>query len=239
MICIAKKQLRAGVTAGLFVFVGLVATGCPSFTFEQISLAEGSVTADRFTVEALVSVLEEDPAVDDEENLSGGRGILGIWLPPGWSADEARVMDPQESGFTALQPISDADGHFPPTFPHAPGNWFAFVSACDNIAEGEFEYLVQVDVSGDGSSSEVTMGIAAALFDDTGSRGPVPTEVSVDLHDGTVTIAKTPASPASANLDECEPIPYGDTPTNDECSCSAPGSPRQEIELLELLFLVF
>ena len=59
--------------------------GCPSFQLTQVEIAPGSIDGQRFTLNATVSVTEEDPPVDDDGNLGGGRGVLGVWLPPDWT----------------------------------------------------------------------------------------------------------------------------------------------------------
>lgn len=238
LISNGKMRTRVALAASIIV-VGIAATGCPSFSVEQIDLLDGSVSTEGFTLTATIVVTEEDPAVDDQGDLSGGRGILGVWLPPGWTADEARVRGPLDSDFSTLAPVADGEGHFPPTFPFTPGSWFAFASGCQNLAEGEFEYEVQLDVSGDGSSSEVIVGISSALFDDAGSQGPVPWEITVDLAGATLSVLDKPAAPASAGLDECASIPYEDAPADDGCSCDSVGTSGRSVSLLGIVTMLF
>jgi hypothetical protein len=215
-------------------------TGCPSLTVTELDLAPGSINADQFTIQARVEVKEEDPAVDDDGNLSGGRGIVGVWLPPGWQATAARISGPQDTAFAEMAPVEDADGHFPPTFPHVPGSWFAFVSECDNIEAGVFLYDVEIDIQGDGSATAVTLGVASALFNDEGSNGPVPRELHVDLAAESATLSELPAAPASAGLAQCESIAYEEPADDSGCSCvhpgaSPPGPSAARWSLLQLL----
>jgi len=107
----------------LTVLAGAFLSGCPGLEVEDISLVPGSVDGQSFTLQGRVIVIEEDPAVDDNGDLGGGRGILGVWLPPGWEATGARVQKPDSSEFIDLTAVDDGDGHFAPTFPGwmAPG----------------------------------------------------------------------------------------------------------------------
>jgi len=223
----------------ILVAAGLLTAGCPSFEVDEIQLVEDSVTSEGFTVAAIVTVTEEDPDVSEEGDLSGGRGILGVWLPPGWAVDEARVKGPDDDTPAALQPLDNADGHFPPTFPFTPGAWFAFASDCQNIPEGVFEYDIEVDVSGDGSADQVVMGLSTARFDDGGSQGPVPTEVMVDLTAGTVSVREAPAAAAPSGLEECPSIPYQDAASGEGCTCAAAGSGSTGGPLLKILLATF
>jgi hypothetical protein len=217
----ARKTIWLALGASTLAVAFL--TGCPSLRVAQVDLVPESLTAQTFTLSAQVQVTEEDPAVDDEGNLGGGRGVLGVWLPPGWQVTGARLIGPEDTSHIELTAIEDAAGHFPPPFPFVPGSWFAFVSACNNIDEGIFDYAAEIDVEGDGSSTAVTLGISTALFNDEGSNGPVPTEVAVDLEAGTAEVRQPPAAPAPAGLVQCESIPYEDTSAESGCACSHPG----------------
>jgi len=203
--------------------------GCPSLTIDQVDLDAETVTSESFTLVATVEVVEEDPPVDDDGNLGGGRGLLGVWLPPGWEATGARLMGLEDADFAALSPIEDAAGHFPPPFPYVDGAWFAFASDCENVPEGTFQYEIELDVQGDGTQSEVVFGISAALFNDEGSNGPVPAEVRVDLDAATAEVRESPAAPASAGLAECESIPYEEPADDGGCNCSSPGALRAPV----------
>jgi hypothetical protein len=211
--------------------------GCPSLTVEQIELESDSVTSESFTLSATVRVVEEDPAVDDDGNLGGGRGVLGVWLPPSWEVTGARAMGPQDTELVDLTPLDDDDGHFPPPFPYVEGEWFAFVSECENLEAGTFDYEIEIDVLGDGSQTEVTLGVSTALFDEQGSNGAPPDEVRVDLEAATAEVRPAPQAPAPAGLATCESIPYADVGGDDGCSCSSAGVSRAQTRpsLLELI----
>jgi len=219
---------RNWIAMGISTLVVAFLAGCPSLTVGQIGLAPESVTSQSFTLTARVRVVEEDPAVDDDGNLGGGRGVLGVWLPPGWEATAARSMGPDDTELVAMTPLADAGGHFPPPFPHVDGQWFAFVSECANIAAGTFDYGIEIDIAGDGSQTSVTFGVSTALFADEGSNGAAPTEVTVDLDAATVQVREPPAGPASAGLAACASIPYEDPAEEDGCSCSSPGALRAQ-----------
>jgi hypothetical protein len=218
---LAQKTVWLALGASVLAVAFL--TGCPSLRVAQVELDQETLTAQSFTLRAQVEVTEEDPAVDDEGNLGGGRGVLGVWLPPGWQATGARLQGPGDTSHAELTPIDDAAGHFPPPFPYVPGDWFAFVSACNHIEEGSFDYSTEIDIEGDGSATAVVLGVSTALFNDEGSSGPVPTEVAVDLEAGTAEVRQPPAAPAPAGLVQCESIPYEETSAGSGCSCSHPG----------------
>lgn len=230
-IRIVGRRAALPVVAGL----ALLATGCPSFRLVAIDLAPGSIDDAGFTLAATVEVTEEDPPVDDDGNLDGGRGVLGVWLPPDWQATAARAAGPDDDALVELTPIDDAAGHFPPTFPYVPGTWFAFVTDCDHVPEGVREHQVEVDVEGPAGATAVTLGLAAARFDDAGSNGPVPTEVTVDLGAATVAVREAPAPPASAGLAACESIRYEDAADDDSCGCATAGARTAGATLLGLL----
>ncbi|HUT78061.1 MAG TPA: hypothetical protein VM285_10265 [Polyangia bacterium] len=237
------QRRRSNVCRGIVAALGgcavaVLASGCPGFEIEDVALASSSVDDVAFTLAATVVVTEEDPAVDDNGDLSGGRGRLGVWLPPDWEVVEARVRAPEDAGFAALTPIPDGDGHFPAPFPWVPGAWSAFASPCDNIEEGTFEYLVEIDVVGSASGTDVVLGISTALFDEAGSNGAPPVEAAVDLAAGTVDVREAPAAPASAGLDACEAVPY-EEPPKDACTCAAPGSPARRPSLVGALSALF
>lgn len=214
------------VALGASMLAAAFLTGCPSLTVDQIDLDADTVTSESFTLTATVEVVEEDPAVDDDGNLGGGRGALGVWLPPGWEVTGARLMGPDDADFAELTPLEDADGHFPPPFPYVEGSWFGFVSECDHIEAGTFLYEAEMDVQGDGSQTEVTLGVSTALFDDEGSNGSAPTEVRVDLTAATAEVRDSPAAPATAGLPDCESIPYEEPDDKGDCGCSSPGASR-------------
>ncbi len=219
------------------MIVAAVLCGCPSFAIDNIGLVDGTVTTKSFTISATVKVVEEDPAVDDNGDLSGGRGVLGVWLPPGWEAQGARVMEPQAAEPVNLAPIEDGDGHFPPTFPRVPGTWYAFVSDCENIEKGAFAYEVEIDVEGDGAETSLVMGISTTQFNKDGSGGPVPREIAVDLVGVTAEMNALPPQPEPTVLVECESIPYEDPQAGDGCGCSTTGTPTRGLwlGLLKLL----
>jgi hypothetical protein len=222
-----EKRLRAGLKALIACALAASLTGCPQLEVEDVSLASVSAETAAFTVSATVVVTEDDPAVDDDGDLSGGRGLLGIWLPEGWAATGARVQAPGAADFAALTQVPDGDGHFPPPFPWVPGAWSAFASPCDNIEEGIFEYGVEIDVSGPEGATGVVLGIATALFDEAGSNGGRPVEVAIDLSAGTADVRAAPAAPTAAGLTACEAIPY-EEPPDDDCTCAAPGVRRDD-----------
>lgn len=232
---IARKTTW-GILGGSMLVAAFLA-GCPSITVEQMELDAESVTSESFTLLATVEVVEEDPAVDDDGNLGGGRGALGVWLPPGWEATAARLMGPQDQDMVEMTPLADAAGHFPPTFPYVEGAWFAFVSECENIAEGTFLYDVEIDIAGDGNQTAVTFGVSAAQFNDEGSNAPTPTEVSVDLEAATIEVSEPPPAPATAGLAECASIPYEEPDDEGGCGCSVPGATRK-VEKTSLLKLI-
>jgi hypothetical protein len=234
-----ERHAGRGIVAALGgCAVAALAAGCPGFEVEDIALASSSVDDAAFTLTATVVVKEEDPAVDDDGDLSGGRGLLGVWLPPDWAVGEARIQGPDDEGFAPLAPIPDGDGHFPAPFPWVPGAWSAFVSPCDNVEEGTFEYLVEVDVSGPAGATEVVLGISTALLDEEGSNGSAPLEARVDLAAGTVDAREAPAAPASAGLDACAAVPC-EEPAEEGCSCAAPGSPARRPSLVVALSALF
>ena len=214
----------------LATLLAVLLPGCPSFQLTQVEIAPDSIDGQSFTLTATVSVTEEDPPVDDG-NLAGGRGVLGVWLPPDWTATGARVKDPDSGAFTDLIAITDAAGHFPPSFPRVPGSWFAFVSMCDNVPEGTSTYQLQIDIEGQGTETVVTLGVAVAMFNDAGSNGPVPREISVDLGAQTATVRQLPPALSSAGLDECPSIPYEEA-KNNGCGCALPGKPDRSTSLL-------
>lgn len=233
-----RRRVRAAVAAPLGVLVAAVVTGCPQLEIEGVSLSAGSTDAATFSLFATVTVTEDDPAVEDDGDLSGGRGLLGVWLPEGWTATAARLRAPGETAFSALTPVPDGDGHFPPPFPWVPGAWTAFASPCANVAEGAFEYAVELDVEGPAGATAVVLGVATAIFDDAGSNGGRPVEVAVDLAAGTASVRAAPAAPASAGLAECAAIPYGEPAGDgDGCACAAPGSGSSGLRLLPALLL--
>lgn len=222
-----RKKIGTLPTLIATMFVAAALCGCPSFTIDSIGLVDGTVTTKSFTISAAVKVVEEDPAVDDNGDLSGGRGVLGVWLPPGWEAQGARVMEPQAEGPVNLVPIEDGDGHFPPTFPRVPGTWYAFVSNCENIEKGDFAYEVEIDVEGDGTETSLVMGISTTQFNEDGSGGPTPREIAVDLVEESAVMTALPTQPQPAVLVECESIPYEDPQAGDGCGCSTTGTPTR------------
>jgi hypothetical protein len=232
-------MVRVGIAAMGFCAVAALAAGCPGFEVADVHLASSSAQAASFTLAATVIVTEEDPALDDNGDLEGGRGLLGIWLPPGWAATAARVKAPSDASFVPLVAVPDGDGHFPAPFPWVPGAWTAFASPCGNVAEGTFEYAVEVDVSGPAGATDVVLGVSTALFDEAGSNGAAPSEIAVDLFAASLTVRAAPAAPAPAGLEQCAAIPYGDEPSSggDSCACAAPGARTESaIPLLVALF---
>ena len=149
-------------------------------------------------------------------------------------------MGPDDTELADLTVLDDGKGHFPPPFPYVDGGWSAFVSECENIAAGTFEYEVEIDVQGDGSATEVTLGLSTALYNEEGSNGSPPTEVSVDLGAATVDVREKPAAPAPAGLAACESIPYEDPADDGGCSCSSPGAARSaaHVSLFDLIAAV-
>ncbi len=222
-----RKRIGTLPTMIAAMLVAAALSGCPSFTIDNIGLVDGTVTTKSFTVSGTVNVVEDDPAVDDNGGLSGGRGVLGVWLPPGWEAQGARAIEPQAEGPVNLVPIEDGDGLLPPTFPRVPGTWYAFVSNCENIKEGAFAYEVEIDVEGDGTETSLVMGISTTQFNKDGSRGPTPREIAVDLVEGSAVMTALPTQPKPAVLVECESIPYEDPQAGDGCGCSTTGTPAR------------
>jgi hypothetical protein len=221
-----RKRVYGGLAALAGCAVAALVGGCPELVVEDVGLASSSAETAAFTLAATVIVTEDDPALTEDGDLSGGRGLLGVWLPPEWEATEARIKAPGDAGFSQLTPIPDGDGHFPAPFPWVPGAWFAFASPCANIAKGIFEHQVEVDVSGPEGAAIVVLGIATALFDDAGSNGANPVEVTVDLPAGTAVVRGAPEAPASAGLEACAAILY-DEPLDEDCACAAPGARRE------------
>jgi hypothetical protein len=214
------------ITLGASMLTVAFLAGCPSISIDQLELDAETVTSESFTLLATVEVAEEDPAVDDDGNLGGGRGVLGVWLPPGWQVTGARLMGPQDPAMVEMAPLTEPDGHFPPPFPYVEGSWFAFVSDCANIEAGTFFYDAEIDIEGDGSQTAVTFGVTTALFSDEGSNAPTPTEVSVDLESATIDVREPLPAPAPAGLAECGSIPYEDPADEGGCGCAAPGVDR-------------
>jgi hypothetical protein len=222
--------------AGAMLAAALL-SGCPSLTIEQVELDAETLTSESFTLTATVRVVEEDPPIDDEGDLGGGRGVLGVWLPPGWAASGARIAGPDDTSLSELTPLEDAAGHFPPAFPFTPGDWFAFASECENLPAGTFIYEIEIDIQGDGSQDELTCGVSTALFDDGGSNGPAPIEIQIDLAAGTAEVREPPPAPAPSGQPSCESIPYEDQNDDSGCTCSNPGAAggRVDAVLLGLL----
>ncbi|MCP4601738.1 MAG: hypothetical protein GY847_14685 [Proteobacteria bacterium] len=227
MHCLRKTVHGAAVRVALLsvMLANTFLIGCPSLRVAQISLKPNSIAPSRFTLQAHVEVVEEEPTVDDDGKLAGGRGVLGIWLPFKWAATAVRLSGPGDTAYVELAAITDAEGHFPPPFPYTPGSWFAFVSGCNNIGKGTWIYDVEIDIQGDTSEISITLGVAAALFNEEGSNGPVPTEVQVDLANGTAKVRQPPAAPSTTGLRSCKSIEREQCSDNTEgCSCSYPGS---------------
>jgi hypothetical protein len=220
-----RRRISRGLAALAVCAAAELATGCPQLEVDDVSLASSSIDDAAFTLTVTVVVTEDDPAVDDNGDLAGGRGLLGVWLPPGWAVDAARFRASGEADFAPATPVAEGDGHFPAPFPWVPGAWSAFASPCENVGQGTFEHAVEIDVHGPPGATGVTLGISTALFDENGSNGAGPTEVAVDLSAGTASVREPPAAPAPAGLEECAPIPYDEaSPPGEACSCAATGA---------------
>ncbi|MCP4610614.1 MAG: hypothetical protein GY845_18040 [Planctomycetes bacterium] len=228
-----KKTVRITVMRVTLLYAMLACVflaGCPSLRVAQIDLKPDSTTAERFTLQVRIEVVEEEPVVEEDGKLAGGRGVLGVWMPPGWKTAAARIRSPDETVFSDLAAIADAEGHFPPPFPYVPGSWFAFVSDCYHINQGTRTHNVEIDIQGNGSKTSVTLGVAAALFNEEGSNGPVPTGIRIDVAAGIAKVRPPPAAPPPVGLPVCESIEHRQsTGDNQGCSCSYPGGPHRRM----------
>jgi len=231
-------ETRRSTRLGTFLVVGLalLATGCPGLTVRSVALVPESVAPGRFTLAVAVEVVEEDPSINDNGELDGGRGILGVWLPPGWTVAAARIALPGTDEQVVLEAVTDADGHFAPSFPRVPGGWSGFVSPCQNLDAGSYLYDAELDLVGPATEPTLSLGLAAALFSDDGSNGPAPRQVDVDLAAGTATLLALPSPPAPTGLAACPGAPHDETMEN-ACACTAPGVSNDQRHLLTRLLV--
>jgi len=222
------------------VWLAPLVVGCPSIDIADSGIVEGSAGPGRVTLRAVFDVDEEDPSFDDDGNLEGGRGVLGVWLPPGWSVLDATAHH-LNGGEVPLLPLDDAAGHFPPTFPRVPGAWHAFATGCQHLPEGSFTYEVEVAVVGPEEDTELTAGITAAVLIEGGSNAAVPAQIDVDLAAGSATGPDPNDEPPSTGLEQCAPAVYRE-PSREEmnvgCECGVIAATNRST-ILEFLWRVW
>ena len=142
-----KRDFVFGIL--LLMGVSVLISGCPKISVKEVAVKPDSFEDGAFTFQIQVEVTYEREICepDDEGNQPGSDceigpetltslGVIGVWLPEGWSTQKARLQGGNLEQSIILDAAPELAPGFVDTFPHAPGRWWPYVTPCVTVSEG-------------------------------------------------------------------------------------------------------
>jgi hypothetical protein len=167
----------------LFAVLSAVAlSACPTLKITSVKVKQGSVTATELTLVAEVEVEEtEEPGADSTANANAGRGLIGLYLPAGWSVEQVRMYDPRETTARGLIAVPQAAVLLAERFPETPGPWWAFTTNTQTIPKGKWNYRLEFDLRRPKRAKSAALGVAVSEFSENLDELEAPREFLLEI----------------------------------------------------------
>ncbi|MDD5306477.1 MAG: hypothetical protein PHU25_04070 [Deltaproteobacteria bacterium] len=193
----------------VFLLASLALAGCPRLRVAEVRLAAPS-KGGKLTLVANVETQYQPESVKEPKSYAG-RGVIAVWLPPGWKATGARIRPPGQEQAESMPLVPEVAPEFPVTFPYQPGAWWPFVASDREIPVGTTVFPVEIDAEGPAGMKALTLGIALGAVSDCAVGRKVgvadiedpPTEVAIDLRSGKITV-RDRVMPSEVQVPGCE-----------------------------------